>query len=103
MVQILSTRLGVIDVAEDSILHFPAGLPGFEHCTKFALLERPPVSPIVFLQSLDLPQICFLAAPVTAIDPAYQLAITPEDSGCIGLQSADDALCLAILSPAESG
>ena len=103
MFRILSKRLGAIDLDEAAILHFPAGLPGFEHCTRFALLERPAAAPIVFLQSLDTPEICFLAAPVTAIDPSYQLAMTPEDLGCIGVESAEDALCLAILSLADGG
>jgi flagellar assembly factor FliW len=103
MVQILSQRLGAISLDEAAILLFPAGLPGFEHCTRFALLERPAAAPIVFLQSLDRPEVCFLAAPVTEIDPAYQLAMTQEDLNCIGIPSAKDVLCLAILAPAEDG
>jgi flagellar assembly factor FliW len=103
MVQILSKRLGAVDLDEAAILHFPVGLPGFERCTRFALLEPPPSAPILFLQSLDQPEVCFLAAPVTAIDPAYQLAMTPEDSNSIGIESEEDLVCLAILAPAEDG
>jgi flagellar assembly factor FliW len=103
MVRILSKRLGAIDLDEAAILHFPAGLPGFEHCTRFALLERLPAAPIVFLQSLDQPEVCFLTAPVMEIDPAYQLAMTPEDLNCLGIQSPKDVMCLAILAAAEDG
>jgi flagellar assembly factor FliW len=106
MVKILSKRLGPVDIDEAVTLQFPAGLPGFERCTRIALVERPSLSPLVFLQSLDLPEVCFLATPVTAIDPGYQLSMTLEDLECLGLESlelAEDLLCLAILGPSESG
>ena len=82
-------------------LEFPLGLPGFEDHTRFELVERPGVAPIVFLQSVDSPDLCFLAAPVSAIDPAYELAMTPEDQAL--LENAHPLLCLAILSVAENG
>ncbi len=103
MVQIVSKRLGAIDLDEAAILHFPVGLPGFEHCRRFALLEQSSVAPIVFLQSLDLPDLCFLAAPIAVIDPAYELAMTPDDLRSIGRETVDDVVCLAILAPAENG
>jgi flagellar assembly factor FliW len=106
MVRIISKRLGPVDIDETITLQFPAGLPGFEQCTRIALVERPSAAPLVFLQSLDLAEVCFLAAPVTTIDPEYQLSMTLEDLDCLGLESretADDLLCLAILAPSESG
>ena len=106
MVKILSKRLGPIDIDETVSLQFPAGLPGFERCTRIAIVERPSLAPLVFLQSLDLPEVCFLAAPVAAIDPTYQLSLTLEDLDCLGLESHESAvglLCLAILGPSESG
>lgn len=103
MVQILSQRLGTIHLDETAILHFPAGMPGFEDLNRFALVERPSTAPIVFLQSIDAPEVCFLAAPVKSIDPSYQLALTAEDRTCIGLESEEDVVCLAILSPTDDG
>jgi len=103
MVQIVSKRLGTVELDDAAVLHFPAGLPGFEHCTRFALVERAATVPIVFLQSLDLQQICFLAVSIKAIDSGYQLAMTREDLERIGIDSTEDVICLAILSPAEDG
>jgi len=103
MVRIVSKRLGAIDLDESALLHFPVRLPGFEHCHRFALLEQVPVAPIVFLQSLDQQDICLLAAPVAAIDPAYELAMTADDSRALGRENTDDVICLAILAPAEDG
>jgi flagellar assembly factor FliW len=87
-----------------AILEFPAGLPGFEDRKRFGVIERANVAPIVLLQSLDLPDLCFLAAPVAAIDPAYQLDVSSEDLARLGLERQNDQLvCLAILSAPENG
>jgi flagellar assembly factor FliW len=106
MVRILSKRLGPIEFDESAIVEFAAGLPGFQHCTRMAVVQRPASIPLVYLQSLDFPDICFLTIPVSAVIPDYQLEMTPEDLKCIGLASSgmnEDILCLAILAPAEGG
>jgi flagellar assembly factor FliW len=82
-------------------LEFPSGLPGFETYTRFVLEHRAEIAPIMVLQSLDSADLCFLAAPVNAIDPAYELAMTAEDQAVLG--STGEILCLAILSAAKDG
>lgn len=101
MPEILTRRFGAIQFEETSVLHFPAGLPGFETRTRFLLIERPAHAPVIFLQSIDSPDLCFCAAPIGAIDPGYQLAMTEEDERL--LAAADAPLCLAILSSTKTG
>jgi flagellar assembly factor FliW len=109
MVQIDSQQLGVLEYEDGAVLEFPAGLPGFEDQTRFLLVERPAAAPLVFLQSLSLADLCFLAVPVSAIDPDYDLAVTAEDLGRLGLGRQQqprqnvDVLCLALLSVPEDG
>jgi flagellar assembly factor FliW len=108
MLQILSGWSGSIQVDETAALHFPLGLPGFETHRAFALVECPAAPPLVFLQSLDLPEVCFVAAPVEAIDPAYQLELSSEDLHHLGLVDnrqppRGKVICLAILSAPKSG
>jgi flagellar assembly factor FliW len=55
-----------------------------------------------------LPDLCFVAAPVEAIEPAYQLELSSEDLHHLGLienrqPPRGEVLCLAILSAPESG
>jgi flagellar assembly factor FliW len=63
----------------------------------------------VFLQSCAAPELCFLAAPLAAIDSAYDLVVTPEDLRRLGLDENrqprvnQEVLCLAILSAPENG
>ena len=81
------------------VISFPAGLPGFENCTRFVLAEQVSIAPVVRLQSLDIPDLCFLAVPVAAIDPEYQPALLPEDLALLDAQEGDpDPLFLALLA-----
>lgn len=98
-------RFGELNYEDSSALHFPWGLPGFEKCTRFTLVERPGFSPIAFLQSLDDAELCFLAAPVTAIDPLYEPAVMHEDLDRLNLPNPplSDALLLALLCAPENG
>lgn len=103
-----NTRLfGAIEYDESWVVSFPFGLPGFEEETRFVLLERPEWTPLVFLQSLHRAPLCFLAAPVALLDPAYTLVVTREDLDRLGLEQhpipGEPVLCLALLCAPENG
>ncbi len=109
MSEILTTHFGPLDYDDSAVLNFPAGLPGFENQTRFVLVEQPPVAPIVFLQSMTTPNLCFLAAPVNFIDAQYELSITRDDLQVLGMegkgpfQPGAGVLCLVILTAPENG
>jgi flagellar assembly factor FliW len=108
MLHILTRQFGPIDVDEDAALHFPMGLPGFETRQRFALVEWPAAAPLMFLQSLDSPELGFAAAPVETIEPAYQLELSADDLHCLGLPenrqpNPAEVICLAILSAPKNG
>jgi flagellar assembly factor FliW len=109
MLQIQSRQLGTVDVKQEDILEFPNGVPGFEQRRRFVLVEKAEVRPIVFLQCVDDPEICFFTAPAALVDPRYQLAATPEDLRVIGLDDQQqpsikqDVICLAVLAAPENG
>jgi len=101
MPEIVTRQFGKIRFDENAVLHFPAGLPGFETRTRFLLIERPATAPLLFLQSLESGNLCFAAAPICSIDAAYNLAMTPEDQQIVS--DSADPLVLAILSAHKSG
>jgi flagellar assembly factor FliW len=98
-VELVTRQFGKIEFEESSTLDFPAGLPGFENKTRFVLVERPEWKPMVAIQSIDSPELCFFALPVEAIDANYQLLMTPEDTRTLALTSKP--ISLAILSASE--
>ncbi len=107
MPQALTRDFGTIEYHQDAELRFPGGLPGFEDQNRFLLMEPEALAPIVFLQSLSTPALCFLAVSVWLVDPEYQIGITADDLAALGLapqpHAGGDVLCLAILSAQDNG
>jgi flagellar assembly factor FliW len=76
---------GILPYENDSIIEFPEGLPGFENERRFLPLELAAHRPLVFLQSLATPGLCFPALPVAAIDEHYRLRLEAADLAALGL------------------
>jgi flagellar assembly factor FliW len=94
---------GTMAYREESVYEFPWGLPAFDHEKRFVLIESPEYAPLVFLQSLADPELCFLAFPILVADREYQLGIAPEDLAALELDTdrqpgAAQVLVLALLS-----
>jgi flagellar assembly factor FliW len=103
MAQIATRQFGSLDYNPQDVLEFPAGLPGFEELRQFILIERPAFAPVLFLQSLDSPNLSFAAAPIDRIDPQYELSVTPEDLRLLAADRPEGMVALSILSAPENG
>jgi len=79
MRQLICRYFGRLDYSTDSVFEFPSGIPAFEDQTAFVLVEQPHTKPLVFMQSLNDPGLCFLTVPVAVADPEYRLNISSED------------------------
>ena len=100
-----SPWLGEIEWSSAVELDFPAGLPGFEAERRILPVEIPAQRPLMYLQSLDHPDICFVALPVLAVSPEFALRLSEDDAVLLGLPLeripaiGADVLCLAMLVP----
>jgi flagellar assembly factor FliW len=107
MNQVATKYFGKLEYNEDSLVQFPDGLPGFEDQHGFLVVQQPATQPLVFVQSITKPELCFIALPVQAACPDYRLAITPEDLEALELPSTwqpvigQDVVCLTIISVGE--
>ena len=70
-----STRFGELEVAEEGILQFPCGIPGFVEEKTFALLPYQPDSPFSFLQSLKDPSLAFMLVEPFSFFPDYDFEL----------------------------
>lgn len=104
-----TTNFGTISFARESVFEFPHGLPGFEDRRRFLPVQNPRTAPILFLQSLEEPSLCFTTLPILVVDPQYQLRIVEQDLEAlefpVDLQPriGEDVLCLAVLSLRKTG
>lgn len=105
----LSLHHGEIEYAEDAVMRFAGGIPGFEEETAFLPIEIPTARPIVFLQSLSTPELCFVTLPVFVVDQDYELALSAESRAAIGLppdfepRIGEDVLCLVLVTIQDDG
>jgi flagellar assembly factor FliW len=104
-----TNNFGSISYDAGSVIEFPRGLPGFEERRLFVALQFQDTAPVVFLQSLEIPGLCFITMPVLAVDPQYRLEMSGEDLGQLELPSnpqpiiGKQILCLTVLSIGEGG
>ena len=99
MLRCASKNFGIVEYDAGSVITFPRGLPGFESETLFVPVEREGSKPVLFLQSVVTPHLCFITLPVESIEPAYELRVSEEDLQVIGATSGTPASlrCIAIV------
>lgn len=105
MPSFISTRdFGAVPYDASAALHFPLGLPGFEHEKTFVSLQHPNYGALVFLQSIATQELCFVALPVQMVAPGYSLTLSEEDVSALGFAPGSqpvpgkEILCLVLLS-----
>jgi flagellar assembly factor FliW len=102
-----SAYFGPIDVDETCTIEFPQGLPGFEERRRFLPLQNPQQGGLIYLQSLEDARLCFLTMAVQTLRPGYEIALTEEDRGTLGLPAGgtpaigSEVAALAVLSLTE--
>jgi len=90
--------LEVLPIQSQNIIHFPLGIPGFEHIKRFALLENPQEAPFRWLQVLDQPDLAFVVLPALEFLPDYQPDVPAEDVKFLEISKPEDALVFNIVT-----
>ena len=103
---IRSPWIGEVEWDPQCELFFPGGLPGFEREHRMIPVEIPAQRPLVYLQSLEEPEVCFVCLPVFVIDPDFDLRLSEEERIMLRIEDGcsprigEDVLCLGLLVPA---
>ena len=104
MPRLVSKYFGELDYSTEAAFQFPEGIPAFEDQTTFVFIEQPQTHPLVFMQSLVNPGLCFITVPVRVAAPAYRPDLSPEDLAALDLapelapRIGSDILCLALVT-----
>ena len=96
-----TTRLGIIEVKDESVLTMPEGMLGLEHCTRFVLLEDQPGSTLKWLQSVDDPNVAFIVINPLEFFPDYQVDLTDEQAESLDLIDPGEAVMLTTVTVAK--
>jgi flagellar assembly factor FliW len=102
--QVETTRFGDVEVAEEEVVTFPDGLPGFARARRMVILgggEMPGGEPIegphamYWLQDVDDPELAFMTIVPWAAYPDYDIEVGDDE---FGAADEDDLVVLAIVS-----
>lgn len=97
----VNTRLfGEIDVAEDRIINFTTGIMGFEEYVHYTLIfNAEKKGNIMWLQSLDEPELAFTVMDPMKIVPEYNPVVEDEWLAPLGeVETEDDYFLLSVVT-----
>lgn len=100
--QINSRLFGEIDIAEDKIIFFEKGLIGFDQYKNYAIIydsEKKDGGSIMWLQSMDEPELAFPVVDPLNICPDYNPTVEDEWLEPIGgIHNPDDLYVLSVMT-----
>lgn len=102
LVHLSSVLLGPLEIRPETVLHFPAGIPGFVTLRNFALVETQR-DELVWLQSVDDPALTFLLGDPFALVPGFEVDIPASDLAAFGASGAQEALLVLVVVQLEGG
>ena len=76
--QCRSTRFGVCEIQNESVLTFPSGILGFPDCHRYVILDHDTDAPFKWLQSLDEPGLAFVILDPVYFHPDYDVQVPHE-------------------------
>jgi flagellar assembly factor FliW len=85
MPAIESKFFGLMTFEAPDLFRFPLGIPGFEREKEFVAVEIPSQGPVMYLQSVTSPDLCFITLPVRACLHDYQLELSPAERQLLAL------------------
>ncbi|WP_018988336.1 flagellar assembly protein FliW [Aromatoleum toluclasticum] len=100
--KIESQVFGSVDIPDDKVIEFPAGLPGFEECRNFALVHEDGSTASLFqLQSLDNPAAVFSITGAERLGVNYEFGLSDDEVAQLKLTNPADAFVAVIVRKDE--
>lgn len=81
-----------VEFDPNTVLDFPAGIPGFDTCTKFKLFHEVGKPNVFWLQSLDEPELLFTLRDPALMNLSYQVTLSDEDERLLGVTPGDEVV-----------
>ena len=94
--KINTVRFGEIDIAEEKVLTFEYGIPPFDNCTRFTIINSEETEPFLWLQSLDELDVSLAVVNPFRLFPDYSPIVNGADLERIGSPSDEDILVLTV-------
>jgi len=98
-----TTRFGVLEVDDGTLITMPSGPLGFEGYTRFCLIQHDAAASFRWLQSIEKPSLAFVVVDTSEYFADYEIEISDADAAKLQLEDEKDALVLTILTIRDNG
>ncbi len=101
---VITSRFGVVEVADTDIMEFSDGLLGFEHLKQFFIVDPADETLILWLQSADMADVAFPILEPKLFKGDYKVRLSANELRSLRIDTANkkDTLVYCILTiPAE--
>ena len=95
-----SSRFGTLEIADESVIEFPAGLIGLGG-HRYALLARTEDAAFQWLHALDEPDVALPVTDPFTFFPGFEVRLSDDEAARIGITDPDRADVLVIVRAAE--
>ena len=93
-----SSRLGTLDIKEESVLTFPSGLLGFPESRRYVILDHDTAAPFKWLQSLDEPALAFVIIDPDLVLTTYRVEVSTEAMAEVQAHAEEELSTAVILT-----
>ncbi len=101
--KVTTTRFGVIEIDDSSVVTLLRGPLGFEAQTRYCLIQHRPDMKFRWLQSIEDPSLAFVVVEASEIVGNYEFEISDEEAQRLHLSDPADTLALAIVTVDSDG
>lgn len=91
-------RFGDIAVPADQVITFPTGLPGFERCRQFAIVDDEESSPFSWMLSVENPRLAFVLLDPLLTWPDYNPRISRDDLKSLSIEKQEEVRLFVIVT-----
>ena len=96
--KIQTSRFGILDVSDETLLIFPSGLVGFPTFRRFVVLDVAEDSDYQWLQSVDDPGLAVVIVDVHLLQPEFRVDVPDEGLAELDMIQSDPVLIMAVVT-----
>lgn len=96
--KIQTSRFGMLDVSDDTLLTFPFGLVGFPAFRRYVVLDPPEEADYQWFQSVDEPSLAFVIMNVHLLQPDFHTRLSEEGLAELDTTSTDSISIMVLVT-----
>jgi flagellar assembly factor FliW len=96
--EITTTRFGIVNVNDGSVLRVPGGIIGFSDQQRYVIIEHKPGSPFYWFQALDRPELAFVIIDPLLFKPDYEVHLSAALLGELQVEDPADVSIYVIVT-----